>query len=162
MSTCDGNREHRAVSAGGAAVGAARPAKKRRSVRRTLPPAAAHRGPPRGRRTPRLPSRFGASDDWEALLRAYRRLAEAFVAQPADPPVEELDAFSALASRSHLSAHELVALHYAVLNGLLASDEAHAAERGRAARLALVSAVLRLMEEYRQGSGDVAPSSPGR
>jgi hypothetical protein len=73
--------------------------------------------------------------------------------------VDELDAFSALAVRSHLSSHELVALHYATLNQLLAGDERYAAESSGAARRALISVLLRLMEEPRRSSGDIAPSS---
>jgi hypothetical protein len=100
-----------------------------------------------------------ASTHWEALSQAYHRLTQAFLAQPAVPPVDELDAFSALAIRSHLSSHELVALHYATLNQLLVGDERYAAESSGAARRALVSALLRLMGEYHRSSGDVAPGS---
>jgi hypothetical protein len=96
---------------------------------------------------------------WEALSQAYHRLTQAFLAQPAVPPVDELDAFSALAIRSHLSSHELVALHYATLNQLLASDERYAAESGSAARRALVSVLLCLMGEYRRSSGGVPAKS---
>jgi hypothetical protein len=96
---------------------------------------------------------------WEALSQAYHRLTQAFLAQPAVPPVDELDAFSALTIRSHLSPHELVALHYATLNQLLAGDERYAAESSGAARRALVSVLLRLMGEYRRSSTDIAPSS---
>jgi len=95
---------------------------------------------------------------WDALSQAYHRLTQAFIAQPAVPPVDELDAFSALAVRSRLSPHELVALHYATLNQLLAGDERYAGSSG-AARRALVSVLLRLMGEYQRSSGDVAAKS---
>jgi len=90
----------------------------------------------------------GVSATWEALTQAYRRLVQAFLAQPAVPPVDELDAFSALVTRSRLSPHELVALHYAALSQLLAADERYAGQSASAARLALVNALLRLMGEY--------------
>jgi hypothetical protein len=98
---------------------------------------------------------------WEALSQAYHRLTQAFIAQPAVPPVDELDAFSALAIRSRLSPHELVALHYATLNQLLAGDERYAESSG-AVRRALVSVLLRLMGEYQPSSGDVAAKSVDR
>ncbi len=93
---------------------------------------------------------------WEALSQAYHRLTQAFLSQPAVPPVDELDAFSALAIRSGLSPHELVALHYATLNQLLASDERYASESGGAARRALVSVLLSLMGECRRSAGGVS------
>jgi hypothetical protein len=54
-----------------------------------------------------------------------------------------------------------VALHYAVLNGLLESGETHAAEGSGAPRLALTSVLLRLMGEYRREGGGVAPGMAG-
>jgi hypothetical protein len=99
---------------------------------------------------------------WEALSQAYHRLTRAFLAQPAVPPVDELDAFSALAIRSGLSPHELVALHYATLNQLLASDERYASESSGAARRALVSVLLSLMGDCRQAASGAAPKLGGR
>jgi hypothetical protein len=103
-----------------------------------------------------------ASVHWKVLSQAYHRLTQAFLAQPAVPPVDELDAFSALAIRSHLSSHELVALHYATLNQLLAGDERYAAESSSAARRALVNVLLRLMVEYHQSSGGATARSGGQ
>jgi hypothetical protein len=93
---------------------------------------------------------------WETLSQAYYRLTRAFIAQPAVPPVDELDAFSALAIRSGLSPHELVALHYATLSQLLAGDERYASESSGAARRALVSVLLGLMGEHQRSSGGAA------
>jgi hypothetical protein len=78
------------------------------------------------------------------------------------PPVDELEAFSTLAMRSHLSPHELVALHYVTLNQLLAGDERHATENTNAARLALVTVLLRLMGEYRRSGSELTPGWAGR
>ena len=159
MSTRSHGRKQGSLSAEGEAAGDPRGAGKRRPARGAPPQASA--GPPvRGGRStaPRLSGSEPAAH-WEVLSQAYHRLAQAFLAQPAVPPVDELDAFSALAIRSHLSSHELVALHYATLNQLLAGDERYAAESSGAARRALVSVLLRLMGEYRRSSGDTAPGS---
>jgi hypothetical protein len=137
-------------------------AQKRRSARGSLPQAPAHPGAERGQCACRRASDSVASAHWEVLSQAYHRLTQAFLAQPAVPPVDELDAFSALAIRSHLSSHELVALHYATLNQLLAGDERYAAESSSAARRALVSVLLRLMGEYRQSSGGATARSGGQ
>ena len=162
MSTRGLGRKQRVFSTEGEAAGGPRRAEKRRSVRRALPQAPAEPAVRGGQPTAPKLSGPDPSAHWEVLSQAYHRLTQAFLAQPDIPPVDELDAFSALAIRSHLSPHELVALHYATLNQLLASDERYAAESSSAARRALVSALLRLMGEYRRSSGDVAAKSGGR
>jgi hypothetical protein len=121
-----------------------------------------HLGAEMGQCPYRRADRSDPAGHWGALSQAYQRLTQAFLAQPALPPVDELDAFSALAVRSSLSAHEIVALHYATLNQLLAGDERYAAESVSASRRALVSVLLRLMGEYRRSSGDVPVKSAGR
>ena len=111
---------------------------------------------------PRAPRRSAACDpavDWQMLSHAYHRLALALRARPAAPPVGELDAFSVLAARSRLSPQELVALHYATLNQLLASDERYACESAAAARLTLVNVLLRLMGKNRRANRSTAPGS---
>jgi hypothetical protein len=110
----------------------------------------------------RRADRSDPAGHWEALSQAYERLTQALLAHPALPPVDELDAFSALAVRSSLSPHEMVALHYATLNQLLAADEGYAAESLSASRRALVSVLLRLMGEYRRSSSDAVVKSAGR
>ena len=87
---------------------------------------------------------------WEKLSISYQRLAQAFLAHPQVPPVRELDEFVGAAARAMLSPHQLMALHYAALNQLLAAGEGVATEQASEARLALVSVLLRLMDEYRQ------------
>jgi len=159
MSTRGPRREQRSLPTDGEAAGDPCRVEKRRSARRALPTAPPHPGAGKGQCAYRRVSGSVASAHWEALSQAYHRLTQAFLAQPAVPPVDELDAFSALAIRSHLSSHELVALHYATLNQLLAGDERYAAESTSAARRALVSVLLRLMGEYRRSSGDTAPGS---
>jgi len=162
MSTRGLDRKQGVLSAEGEAAGGPRRAEKRRSVRRALPQAPVQPGAENEQCAYRRASGSGPASHWEVLSQAYHRLTQAFLAQPDIPPVDELDAFSALAIRSHLSPHELVALHYATLNQLLAGDERYAAESSSAARRALVSALLRLMGEYRRSSGDVAAKSGGQ
>jgi hypothetical protein len=159
MSTRSLNRKEGSQPTEGEAACNARLVDKPRSATRALPAASVHRGAGKGRCAYRSTSGSAATVHWEALSQAYQRLTQAFLAQPAVPPVDELDAFSALAIRSHLSSHELVALHYATLNQLLAGDERYADESSSAARRALVSVLLRLMGEYRRSGGDVAPGS---
>ncbi len=159
MSTRGPRREQRSLPTDGEAAGDPGGAGKRRPARRALPTSPPHPGAGKGQCAYRGASGSVASAHWEALSQAYHRLTQALLAQPAVPPVDELDAFSALAIRSHLSSHELVALHYATLNQLLASDERYAAESSSAARRALVCVLLRLMGEYRQSGGDIAPGS---
>jgi hypothetical protein len=162
MSTRGPSRKPRAPSAEGEPAGDRRRVEKRRSARRALPTAPAHPGAGKGQCAHRSADGSVASAHWEPLSQAYHRLTQAFLAQPAVPPVDELDAFSALAIRSHLSSHELVALHYATLNQLLASDERYAAESSGAARRALVSVLLRLMGKYRRSSGRLPAKSTCR
>ena len=157
MSTRSLGRKQGSLSTEGEGVGDPRRAGKRRSARRGLPTAPVHPGAEKGQCALPKGQRLGCQRLTGRLLsQAYHRLTQAFLAQPAVPPVDELDAFSALAIRSHLSSHELVALHYATLNQLLAGDERYAAESSSAARRALVSVLLRLMGEYRRSSGDAA------
>jgi hypothetical protein len=139
-----------------------RRAEKRCSGRRALAAALAHPRAEKGQCAYRRASGTNSTAYWEALSQAYLRLTQALLAQPAVPPVDELESFSALAARSRLSSHELVALHYASLNQLLAGDECYAAESNGAARRALVSILLRLMGKYRRSRGDVTVRSAGR
>jgi len=159
MSARSLRRKQGGLSAEGKAAGDPHRSENRRSTGKTLPTAPLHPGAEKGQCAYRRASGSDSTAHWEALSQAYHRLTQAFLAQPAVPPVDELDAFSALAVRSHLSSHELVALHYATLNQLLAGDERYAVESSGAARRALVSILLRLMEEARWSSGDIAPSS---
>jgi len=159
MSTRSLSRKQGSRSTEGKAADDPRRAEERRPARRALPAAPVRPGPEKRQCAYRRASGSNSTAHWEALSQAYHRLTQAFLAQPAVPPVDELDAFSALAVRSHLSSHELVALHYATLNQLLAGDERYAAESSGAARRALISVLLRLMEEPRRSSGDIAPSS---
>jgi hypothetical protein len=145
MSTRGPSRKQGRLSTEGKAAGDPRRADKRRSVRRALPQAPVQPEAEERQCAHRRASRSDPTAHWETLSQAYHRLTQAFLAQPAVPPVDELDAFSALAIRSHLSPHELVALHYATLNQLLAGDERYAAESSGATRRALVSVLLRLM-----------------
>jgi len=162
MSTRGLGRKQGSRSTEGKAADDPRRAEKRRSARRALPTAPVHPRAEKGQCAHRMASASDSTDHWEALSQAYHRLTQAFLAQPAVPPVDELDAFSALAVGSHLSSHELVALHYATLNQLLAGDEGYAAESSGAARRALVSVLLRLMGKYRRPRGDVAARPGGR
>jgi hypothetical protein len=160
-------RKQGSLSTEGEAVADLPRARKRRSARGGLPQAPIHPRAGKGQCACRRVSGSVASDSvasahWKVLSQAYDRLTEAFLAQPAVPPVDELDAFSALAICSHLSSYELVALHYATLNQLLAGDERYAAESSSAARRALVSVLLRLMGEYRRSSGGVTAESDGQ
>jgi hypothetical protein len=162
MPTRDPGRKQGSLSTEGEAAGNPHKAEKRRSARGALPQAPAE--PAVGAGQSAAPKLSGSEPTvhWEVLSQAYHRLTQAFLAQPAVPPVDELDAFSALAIRSHLSSHELVALHYATLNQLLAGDERYAAESSSAARRALVSVLLRLMGEYRRSSGGATAKSGGQ
>jgi hypothetical protein len=162
MSTRGPGRKQASLSTRGEAAGNPLRAERRPSAREGLPQAQAHPGVKRGQCGYRRASGSAANAHWEVLSQAYHRLTQAFLAQPAVPPVDELDAFSALAIRSHLSSHELVALHYATLNQLLAGDERYAAESSSAARRALVSVLLRLMGEYRRSSGGATAKSDGQ
>jgi hypothetical protein len=153
----DGSR-----STKGKAADDLRQAEKRCSGRRALAAVLAHPGAEKGQCAYRRASDSDSTAHWEALSQAYQRLTQALLAQPAVPPVDELEAFSALAARSRLSSHELVALHYATLNHLLAGDERYAAESSGAARRALVSVLLRLMGKYRRPRSAVAARPGGR
>jgi len=155
-------RKQGSRSTEGKAADDPRRAEKRCSGRRALAAALAHPRAEKGQCVYRRASGTNSTAHWEALSQAYQRLTQALLAQPATPPVDELEAFSALAVRSHLSSHELVALHYATLNQLLASDEGYAAESNGAARRALVSILLRLMGKYRRSRGDVTVRSGDR
>jgi len=162
MSTRGHGRKQGSLSTEGEAAGDLRRTEKRRSAGKPLPQATAEPAVRGGQSTAPKLSGSDPTVLWEVLSQAYHRLTQAFLAQPAVPPVDELDAFSALAIRSRLSPHELVALHYAALNQLLASDERYAAESSGAARRALVSVILRLMGEYRRSSGGVAAARAGQ
>jgi hypothetical protein len=109
------------------------------------------------RLAPQRPAACEAAVDWRTLSHAYHRLALALRARPAAPPIGELDAFSVLAARSRLSPQELVALHYATLNQLLAGDERYACESAAEARLTLVSVLLHLMGKNRRAK-EAAPA----
>jgi hypothetical protein len=150
------------LSTEGEAAGDRHKSEKRRSARGAPPQAPVHPEARKGQYACPRAGGSAASAHWKVLVQAYHRLTQAFLAQPAVPPVDELDAFSALAIRSHLSPHELVALHYATLNQLLAGDERYAAESSSAARRALVSVLLRLMGEYRRSSGGATARSDGQ
>ena len=162
MSTRGLGQKQGSLSTEGEGVRAPRKAGKRPSAGRVLPTAPVHPRAKKGQCTYRRATGSEPTVHWEVLSQAYHRLTQAFLAQPAVPPVDEMDAFSALALRSHLSPHELVALHYTTLNQLLAGDERYAAESSSAARRALVSVLLGLMGEHRPSSGDVAAKSGGR
>ena len=101
--------------------------------------------------------------EWEQLSTSYQRLTRAFLANPQVPPIRELDDFVTDATQAMLSPHQLMALHYAALSQLLAAGEESGPQQASEARLALVSVLLRLMDEYRQtmaqarGSKDGAP-----
>jgi hypothetical protein len=151
-------RKRGSLSHEGEGAGGPRRAEKRRSARRGQFQAPAELVVRGCQSAVPGPSGSDAAAHWEVLSRSYHRLTQAFLAQPAIPPVDELDAFSALAIRSRLSPHELVALHYATLNQLLAGDERYAAESSSAARRALVSVLLRLMGKYRRSTGVAAKS----
>ena len=162
MSTRGPSRKPENPSPEGKAASARRRTEKPRSARRAPASAPMHLGAENGQCPYRRAGRSDPGGDWEALSRAYQRLTQALLAQPALPPVDELDAFSALAVRSRISSHEMVALHYATLNQLLAGDERYAAESLGTSRRALVSVLLRLMGEYRRSSSDPAARSGGR
>jgi hypothetical protein len=162
VSTRGPSRNPESPATEGKAASARRRAEKPRSARRAPASAPVHLGTEKGQWPYRRADRSDPAAHWEALSQAYERLTQALLVHPALPPVDELDAFSALAVRSSLSPHEMVALHYATLNQLLACDERYAAESVSASRRALVSVLLRLMGEYRRSSGDAVVKSAGR
>ena len=96
MSARSLRRKQGGLSAEGKAAGDPHRSKNRRSTGKTLPTAPLHPGAEKGQCAYRRTSGSNSTAHWEALSQAYHRLTQAFLAQPAVPPVDELDAFSAL------------------------------------------------------------------
>ncbi len=110
-----------------------------------------------GHGRPAPPAPEMVQEEWETLSTIYQGLTQSFLAYPRVPPIRELDEFAAAAVRAMLSPHQLMALHYAVLSQLLVSADGAAPKRVSDARLALVSTLLRLMDEYRQTLAEAGP-----